>query len=199
MSAAKGASPSQRAVFLDRDGTLNVNFGYVHRQNEWEWISGAVPALKALQDAGFALVIVTNQAGIARGYYLPSDVDGLHQWMQAELAAQGIALSGIYFCPHHPEFGQVRQCTCRKPQPGMLLQAANDLQIDLTQSWIIGDQITDALAGLNAGTKAVVIGTRSIQEMMQSLPVEQRIQISLIDQITVEPSIEAAAAFIVAA
>jgi len=198
MSAAKGASPSQRAVFLDRDGTLNVNFGYVHRQNEWEWISGAVPALKALQDAGFALVIVTNQAGIARGYYQASDVEALHLWMQDELAAQGIVLSGIYYCPHHPDFGEIRLCRCRKPQSGMLVEAAADLALDLSRSWIIGDQMTDAAAGLHAGTKAVVIGTQSIDELKYSLPFEQRLSVIQADRLFMEATIWGAAARILA-
>ena len=190
-----GVAPRRKAVFLDRDGTLNVNFGYVHRKQEWEWIDGAVAALKSLQDAGFALVVVTNQAGIARGYYQPSDVETLHDWMRAELAAHGVELSGIYYCPHHPDFGAVRQCSCRKPQAGMLVQAARDLQLDLAQSWIIGDQPSDALAGLVAGTKAVVIGAHTADEMLRALP-DQRGSAS--DMLFVVPSIGAAVARILA-
>jgi D-glycero-D-manno-heptose 1,7-bisphosphate phosphatase len=149
---------SRRAVFLDRDGTLNVNFGYVHRRQEWEWIEGAITALKILYDAGFALVVVTNQSGIARGYYQPDDVDTLHAWMWVELSDHGIELSGIYYCPHHPDFSLKHSCTCRKPEPGMIIQAAKDLQLDLKNSWIIGDQVSDARAGLRAGTRAVLIG-----------------------------------------
>jgi D-glycero-D-manno-heptose 1,7-bisphosphate phosphatase len=187
--------PSRKAVFLDRDGTLNVNFGYVHRRQDWEWIDGAIKALKSLQSAGFELVIVTNQAGIARGYYQPSDVEALHNWMQGELAGQGVKLSGIYYCPHHPDFGEIRQCSCRKPQSGMLVDAARDLNLDLPQSWIIGDQMSDALAGLNTGTKAVVIGTQTIEDMMQSVPDRQDL---LPGRLFVEPTISAAAALILA-
>ena len=158
MSFSKNSSAKRKAVFLDRDGTLNVNFGYVHRKQEWEWISGSVTGLKHLQDAGFSLVIVTNQAGIARGYYQPSDVEALHEWMQAELLSEGVKISGIYYCPHHPDFGAVKHCSCRKPEPGMIIQAAHDLNLDLSTSWIIGDQYSDARAGLRAGTKAIVIG-----------------------------------------
>lgn len=191
-------SKSRRAVFLDRDGTLNVNFGYVHRPKDWEWISGAVPALKALQDAGFALVIVTNQAGIARGYYPASAVEALHHWVQDELAAHGIGLSGIYYCPHHPDFGEIRQCGCRKPQSGMLLQAASELALDLSQSWIIGDQMSDAAAGLHAGTKAVVIGPQAPDDIQLSLPMELRLSAIQADRLFMEPTIGAAALRILA-
>ena len=191
-------STSRRAVFLDRDGTLNVNFGYVHRPKDWEWISGAVPALKALQDAGFALVIVTNQAGIARGYYPASAVEALHHWVQDELAAHGIGLSGIYYCPHHPDFGEIRQCGCRKPQSGMLLQAASELALDLSQSWIIGDQMSDAAAGLHAGTKAVVIGPQAPDDIQLSLPIELRLSAIQADRLFMEPTIGAAALRILA-
>ena len=188
-----------KAVFLDRDGTLNVNHGYVHNRNEWGWISGAISSLKALQDAGFALVVVTNQAGIARGYYQYEDVKALHEWMQSQLSEYGIHLAGIYICPHHPDFGSMRECRCRKPQSGMLIDAARDLQLDLVNSWIIGDQVTDALAGLNVGTKAIVVSTSSIEERLQSLPLLQRKSLISSRLIEVVPTIEAAVALILAA
>ena len=191
-----GSLPSRKAVFLDRDGTLNVNFGYVHRWQDWEWIDGAIEALKSLQDAGFSLVIVTNQAGIARGYYQPADVEALHDWMRAELLVHGVELSGIYYCPHHPDFGETRHCNCRKPQAGMLVQAAQDLCLDLEQSWIIGDRLTDAAAGLKAGTKAVVIGTQTAEEFLQSVSDQWGFAP---DQLIVEPNIGAAVARILAA
>ena len=194
--AQTGSLPSRKAVFLDRDGTLNVNFGYVHRRQDWEWIDGAIKALKSLQSAGFELVIVTNQAGIARGYYQPADVEALHDWMRAELAAHGVTLTGIYYCPHHPDFGETRHCSCRKPQAGMLVQAAQDLRLDLEQSWIIGDQLTDAAAGLKAGTKAVVIGTQTAEEFLQSVSDQWGFAP---DQLIVEPNIGAAVARILAA
>lgn len=194
--AQTGSLPSRKAVFLDRDGTLNVNFGYVHRRQDWEWIDGAIKALKSLQSAGFELVIVTNQAGIARGYYQPADVEALHDWMRAELAAHGVTLTGIYYCPHHPDFGETRHCSCRKPQAGMLVQAAQDLRLDLEQSWIIGDQLTDAAAGLKAGTKAVVIGKQTTEDVLQTVSDQWCFAP---DQLIVEPNIGAAVARILAA
>ena len=196
MLVPKDGSQKRKTIFFDRDGTLNVNYGYVHRRQDWVWIDGAIDVLKSLQDTGFALVIVTNQAGIARGYYQQSDVEALHQWMQAELAAEGIKISGIYFCPHHPEFGEIRQCACRKPQSGMLVKAANDLQLDLSESWIIGDQITDALAGLNVGTKAIVISTQSIQNILQTLPQDLDLPQKRIPDLTVASTLTAAATLI---
>jgi D-glycero-D-manno-heptose 1,7-bisphosphate phosphatase len=192
MKARSGGVSGRKAVFLDRDGTLNVNFGYVHRTQEWEWISGAIDALKSLQEAGFELVIVTNQAGIARGYYQPEDVAALHDWMKSELAVHGIDLTGIYYCPHHPDFGEIRQCDCRKPEPGMILRAAQDLELDVHHSWIIGDQVSDALAGLNAGSKAVVIGSHSVQELLHSLPSQLKSAHAQPERLFVEPTIAAA-------
>ena len=158
MIAQRNGKEKRKAVFLDRDGTLNVDFGYVHSTQEWEWVSGAINGLKRLYDAGFALVIVTNQAGIARGYYEAGDVDALHEWVQLELISRGVKISGIYYCPHHPDFGVVKQCNCRKPEPGMLIQAAQELCLDLSRSWMIGDQYSDTQAGLRAGAKAILIG-----------------------------------------
>jgi len=192
MKARSDGVSGRRAVFLDRDGTLNVNFGYVHRRQEWEWITGAIDALKSLHEAGFALVIVTNQAGIARGYYEPEDVEALHDWMTSELAVHGVELTGIYYCPHHPDFGEIRQCDCRKPQPGMILRAAQDLDLDVHRSWIIGDQVSDALAGLNAGTKAVVIGSHSVEEFLHSLPSHHKSAQGQPERLFVEPTITAA-------
>jgi D-glycero-D-manno-heptose 1,7-bisphosphate phosphatase len=187
-----------KAAFLDRDGVINLDTGYVHRWDEFVFAPGAIAAMRDLQTAGFMLIVVTNQAGIARGYYQASDVEALHRWMQDELAAQGIVLSGIYYCPHHPDFGEIRLCRCRKPQSGMLLEAAADLVLDLSQSWIIGDQMTDAAAGLHAGTKAVVIGTQSIDGLKYSLPFEQRLSVIQADRLFMEATIWGAAARILA-
>jgi D-glycero-D-manno-heptose 1,7-bisphosphate phosphatase len=192
MVAPSGEVSARRAVFFDRDGTLNVNFGYVHRRQEWEWITGAIDALKSLHEAGFALVIVTNQAGIARGYYEPEDVEALHDWMTSELAVHGVELTGIYYCPHHPDFGEIKQCACRKPEPGMLLRAAQELDIDLRNSWIIGDQLTDGLAGLSAGTKALVIGNQSAQDIHYFLKTQLIPMLGCSERLFVEPSITAA-------
>ena len=144
----------RRAAFLDRDGVLNEDHGYVHRIENFHWMSGAVAALQRLQEAGYALVVVTNQAGIARGMYTPADLGRLHNHMRAQLQQQGVVLCGVYACPHHAEavLPAYRQlCACRKPQPGMILQAAQEHGLDLGTSCLFGDKPSDIEAGRRAG------------------------------------------------
>lgn len=143
-----------RAAFLDRDGVLNVDHGYVSRAEDFEWLPGALSAMARLQQAGYQLVVVTNQSGIARGYYTEADFDALTGHMRAELRAQGITLAGVYSCPHHPEatLEAYRQdCDCRKPRPGMILRAARALGLDLASSCLFGDKPSDIVAGRAAG------------------------------------------------
>ncbi|HBA89502.1 MAG TPA: D-glycero-beta-D-manno-heptose-1,7-bisphosphate 7-phosphatase [Geobacter sp.] len=151
-----------RAVFLDRDGTINVEVQYLSKVEEFEFIPGAPWALRRLQEAGFLLVVVTNQSGIGRGYYDESELQAIHDHMHADLAAYGVTIDACYFCPHHPEhaIGDYRkECGCRKPLPGMLEQAAEDLDIDLSRSYMIGDKLADVEAGLNAGCKSLMVLT----------------------------------------
>lgn len=145
------------AIFLDRDGTLNVEKHYLYKRDDWEWTDGAIEALKRFQDAGFALVVITNQSGIARGYFSAQDVEMLHQWVTAQLAPHGIIIDGFYYCPHEPDITGV--CDCRKPLPGMLLRAAKELNLDLKNSWMIGDKASDIQAGMAAGTKTLMVRT----------------------------------------
>lgn len=144
----------RRAAFLDRDGVLNVDHGYVFRQPDFQWLPGAIDALVLLQQAGFALAVVTNQSGVARGFYTLADVEKLHAHLQTELLAAGVHLAGIYSCPHHPDgvVGAYRmQCTCRKPMPGMIEQAAREHGLDLAASCLFGDKPSDIEAGRRAG------------------------------------------------
>lgn len=150
---------TKAAVFLDRDGTLNIDKGYVHRIEDWEWISGAIDAIAVLKKAGFLVIVVTNQAGIARGYYDEADMDNLHTIINMELQKHGATIDGFYHCPHHPEFGEVRVCECRKPMPGMIIQAQQDFNIDLTCSWLVGDKVSDTQAGLAAGVRSILVQT----------------------------------------
>lgn len=144
----------RRAAFLDRDGVLNEDLGYVHRCEDFHWLPGAVAAMQRLQQAGFALVVITNQSGVARGLYTLDDLELLHGQVRSQLAAQGVTLTGIYACPHHPEavLPQYRlACDCRKPQPGMLLRAAREHGLDLAASCLFGDKPSDVEAGRRAG------------------------------------------------
>ena len=148
---------TSKAVFLDRDGTLNVDKGYVYRIEDWEWIPGAIDAIVALKKAGFLVIVVTNQAGIARNYYTEADVANLHAWVNGELEKYGVAIDGFYYCPHHPEHGGA--CGCRKPMPGMLYAAKQDFDIDFSRSWLVGDKAGDVQAGLAAGVKSILVLT----------------------------------------
>ncbi|CAD5373653.1 D-glycero-beta-D-manno-heptose-1,7-bisphosphate 7-phosphatase [Rubrivivax sp. A210] len=141
-------------AFIDRDGVLNRDLGYVSRAADFHWLPGAVAALRRLQQAGLALVVVTNQSGIARGFYTEADFDDLTAHMRAELAREGVLLDGVYACPHLPQAvvaAYARECDCRKPRPGLILRAAAELGIDLAASCLFGDKTSDIAAGRAAG------------------------------------------------
>jgi len=150
------------AVFLDRDGTINVEKEYLHRAEEFEFVPGAPEAIRLLKEAGFLVVVVTNQSGVARGYYDEAAVHRLHRFVDLELATVGASVDAYYLCPHHPHHGigpYRTECACRKPLPGMLLNAAADLGIDLSRSWIVGDKAADVEAGLAAGCRTILVRT----------------------------------------
>ena len=142
------------AAFLDRDGVLNFDRGYVARSEDFKFIPGALDACRTLAQSGFALVVVTNQSGIGRGLYSEEDFLTLSDWLRAQMAAAGAPLAGIYHCPHHPReaIGAFRrECDCRKPAPGMLLCASRELDLDLAQSIMFGDKHSDLRAAAAAG------------------------------------------------
>lgn len=148
------------AVFLDRDGTINEESGYLHRKEDCRFIPGALAAVATLARAGFLVVVVTNQSGIARGYYSEDDLNRLHQYMESEIAAAGGRIDAWYHCPHHPDYPSAEEdCSCRKPLPGMLLKAADELGIDLGASWMIGDKLADIDAGTAAGCRSLLVRT----------------------------------------
>jgi D-glycero-D-manno-heptose 1,7-bisphosphate phosphatase len=149
-----------RAVFLDRDGTINEEREYLYRIEECRFLPGVMEAVKQLNEAGFLVVVVTNQSGIARGYYSKSDLEKLHRFMEKEFAGSGARIDGWYYCPHHPDFpAESAACDCRKPLPGMLLSAADELGIDLASSWMVGDKGADREAGLAAGCRPILVRT----------------------------------------
>lgn len=160
------AQSPHRAVLLDRDGTLVQPRHYPTRPEQLRLYDGIAAPLRRLQAAGFRLVVITNQSGIARGYLTEADLERMHQHLAAELGALGVRLDAIYHCPHHPD-GIIRslavRCACRKPEPGMVLRAAEDLGLDLTRSWLVGDILDDVEAGNRAGCRTVLvdIGTES--------------------------------------
>jgi D-glycero-D-manno-heptose 1,7-bisphosphate phosphatase len=157
----------KRALFLDRDGTLVEPRHYPSKPGDLILSDGIGPLLRIFQDAGWELVVVTNQSGLARGYFTEDDLEKMHAWLRKMLGEWGIELNSIQFCPHHIA-GSVPHlavaCECRKPQPGMLLNAARERDIDLSGSWMVGDILDDIEAGHRAGcrTALVDLGTESL-------------------------------------
>lgn len=149
----------KRVVFLDRDGTINVEKNHLYKLEDWEWIPGAREAIKGFNELGFTVIVVTNQSGIARGMYGTEDVNRLHRFVDSQLLEFCARIDGYYFCPHHPDFGENRNCNCRKPKPGLLIEAQQEHGIDLSSSFTIGDKISDVSAGLAVGTGAILVAT----------------------------------------
>jgi D-glycero-D-manno-heptose 1,7-bisphosphate phosphatase len=165
---------TQPAAFLDRDGVINVDHGYVVRREKFEWVPGVREAAAQLNRAGFALVVITNQSGIGRGLYTEADFLHLTDWMRGEFAAAGAPLAGVYFCPHHPTdaVGEFRKdCDCRKPAPGMLLKAAAELSLDLGRSVVFGDKASDLQAAEAAGVpERVLLSTDGLGVLETPMP-----------------------------
>ena len=142
------------AAFLDRDGVINMDRGYVSRAEDFEFVTGVFEGAAALQRLGFALVVITNQSGIGRGLYSESDLLALNRWMIDQFEQHAVHIDGVFYCPHHPTeaFGRYRcECDCRKPAPGMLLRAARELNLDLARSAMFGDRLSDLQAAAAAG------------------------------------------------
>jgi D-glycero-D-manno-heptose 1,7-bisphosphate phosphatase len=152
--------PGTPALFLDRDGVINHELGFLSRPDEVVWVDGIFELCRAARAAGYRLVVVTNQSGIARGLYTEADFQALMDWMRAEFAARGVPLDAVYHCPYHPEHGlgdYKREHEDRKPSPGMLLRAARDLDLDLAESVLIGDRCSDVAAAQAAGLRRVFL------------------------------------------
>lgn len=158
----------QKAVFLDRDGTLNKYIGFLREAEQFELLDGVGVAIRKINRAGYLAIVVTNQPVIARGEVSYEELDEIHKKMETLLGKEGAYVNAIYFCPHHPNKGFPGErvelkidCECRKPKPGMLLQAAADFNIDLAKSWMIGDGENDIKVGQNAGCRTALIGSES--------------------------------------
>lgn len=165
---AKNLSHKQKAIFLDRDGTINKYVGFLRNIEEYELLDGVADAIKAINASGYLCVVVTNQPVIARGEVTVSELQDIHNKMETLLGNEGAYIDALYYCPHHPHKGYEGEiselkfdCDCRKPKPGMLIQAAKDFNIDLENSWMIGDGENDILAGKNAGCKTALIGSEN--------------------------------------
>ena len=156
-----------RAAFLDRDGVINVDYGYVSDIKDFEFKEGIFELLKFLQDKGYKLFIVTNQSGIARGYYTEADFHNLMDYMIKELKKRNIKITDYAFCHHHPDI--TGECECRKPNPGMILNLAKKYNIDLKNSIMIGDKQSDIKAGKNAGIKQNYLVKESLFDIIKKI------------------------------
>ena len=154
-----------KAAFLDRDGVINIDKGYVHKIEDFEFKEGIFELLKLLQEKGFTLFVVTNQSGIARGYYTIKEFENLTEYMLNELRKKGIEIKEVAFCPHHPD----ENCECRKPKPGMILDLAKKYSITLKDSIMIGDKISDMEAGESAGIKKNYLVKDSLYDIIEKI------------------------------
>lgn len=167
------AAGAARALFLDRDGVINVDHGYVHAPEKFQFVDGVFDLVKAAKAAGFAVVVVTNQAGIARGYYSEEQFHRLSAWMCEQFERQGGSIDKVYFSPYHPTAGigrYLKDDESRKPRPGMLLQARRELGVSLERSILVGDQPTDIEAGHAAGVGLNVLYLEAGRSVAVSLP-----------------------------
>ena len=173
---AKNLKQKQRAIFLDRDGTINKYVGFLRNIGEFELLPGVSEAIKKINESGYLAIVVTNQPVIARGEVTVPELQEIHNKMETLLGAEGAYLDAIYYCPHHPHRGYPGEidalkidCECRKPKPGMLLRAVKDFNIDLSQSWMIGDGENDVKAGKAAGSRTALIGTENYGQDVTAL------------------------------
>lgn len=151
-----------KVIFLDRDGTLNEEVHYLHRKEDLRLLPGVAQAIRMWRQQGYRIVVVTNQAGVARGYYQERDVEDLHAYMNSLLRQQGAEIDDFFYCPHHPDHGVGKYktvCRCRKPDIGMFLMAEQAGPVDKAHSWMIGDKLIDVEAGRNYGVGTVLVGT----------------------------------------
>ena len=158
------------AVFFDRDGTLNVDTGYLHEKEKLQWMPEAKEAVKYVNDKGYLAIVITNQSGVARGMFGEEAVRSLHQYMNKELGVVGAHIDAFYYCPHHPEavMPEYRQdCSCRKPKSGLIEQACQDFSIDLGRSLMIGDSPRDAACGEGAGVRGILYEGNSLLALVR--------------------------------
>ena len=159
-----------KAVFFDRDGTLNVNTEYLHDKADFVWIDGAIEAIRRCRRAGFLVIVVTNQSGVARGFYPEQDVNKLHEWMNEDLAGFNAHIDRFYYCPHHPEAAVAayrKKCNCRKPNTGMIDAACADFNIDRSRSWLVGDRATDMQTADAAGLQKILYTGGNLCELLE--------------------------------
>jgi D-glycero-D-manno-heptose 1,7-bisphosphate phosphatase len=164
------------AVFLDRDGTINVDKNYLHKTKDFEFISGVPDAISELNNLGYKVIVITNQSGIARGYYSETDLMALHKYIELRLAAKGAKIDAFYYCPHHPQAVLEKyriDCNCRKPKTGLFETAITDFDIDAAKSWAIGDKMRDIEPAMALGIKSAIILTERDRAEYTSLVIPE--------------------------
>ena len=162
-----------RALFLDRDGVINVDHGYVHHPDEFDFMDGIFELCREAIELNYLIIVITNQAGIGRGYYTEQQFHDLTSWMSQEFTAQGIRIHQVYFCPYHAQHGigeYKKESLFRKPGPKMILKAANEHHINLAESILVGDKVTDIQAGITAGVGCNLLFTTSVREILMKTP-----------------------------
>ena len=174
MTAPPGGAKSSRhpAAFLDRDGVLNADIAYLHRPEDFSWIEGAIEAVKTLNAANYLVIVITNQAGVARGFYDEAAVNALHGWMNEELSRHGACIDAFYYCPHHPQATVARyagECNSRKPGPGMLLRAMRELPVLKDESFAVGDKESDIEAARRAGIPGYLFTGGNLQQFVERI------------------------------
>lgn len=180
---AKNLSNKQKAIFLDRDGTINKYVGFLRKIEQFELLPGVANAIKIINNWGYLVIVITNQPVIARGEVTYGELDEIHNKLETLLGLEGGYIDALYYCPHHPHSGYEGEipelkieCDCRKPKPGMILQAAKDYHVDLSASWMIGDDKNDVMAGKKAGCKTALISTASQENYNQDVTVNSLLE-----------------------
>ena len=180
MSNTKQDSKRGRpAVFLDRDGTINEQMGYINHTCRFQLLPGAAEAIKKLNDADIPVVVISNQSGLARGYFPEELLVAVHEKMNRLLAEAGAHVDGIYYCPHHPEAKEERfraACNCRKPKPGLVLQASEEMKLDPKRSYVVGDRWSDIKTADNCGATSILVRTGYGRGDEQYIGPQQEIQ-----------------------
>lgn len=161
-----------KAIFLDRDGTINVEKSYLYKIEDFEFLPGVVEALRKFQEAGYLLIIITNQSGIGRGYYTEKDFEKLNDWMVSTLKEKGVTINDVYFCPHLPDAKNNKyrkDCECRKPKLGMFNQAIKEHDLDLSKCYTIGDKIRDCAICTTTNCKGFLVGDNEEKNIIQDV------------------------------
>lgn len=160
----------KKALFLDRDGIINVDHGYVFQKENFEFVDGIFELCRLASQRGYIIIVITNQAGIARGYYSEEDFQQLTDWMKHQFKSENVVIEDVFYCPHHPTQGKgdlLKACSCRKPEPGMIISASEKHNVDLTLSIFVGDKVSDMQAAQNAGIEQRILVASQYDDSQQ--------------------------------